>query len=43
MLRFAAQSALADGFVGAGLDAMNRCHHTVYRAPATRAAANISW
>lgn len=41
--RGALSAALSYGLVGAGLDAMNRCHHTVYRAPAARAAVKVSW
>lgn len=41
--RFAAQSALAYGLVGAGMDALNNCTHTVYRAPAMGAAVTVSW
>ncbi|HUE86043.1 MAG TPA: hypothetical protein VMO26_08195 [Vicinamibacterales bacterium] len=41
--RFAWQPALAYSLIGAGIDAMNRCYHTVYRAPATKAAVTISW
>lgn len=40
--RFALPAALSYGLVGLGLDALNDCNHTVYRAPA-RAAVRVSW
>jgi hypothetical protein len=41
--QFAFQTALGWGVMGLGLDALNRCTHTVYRGPAKQAAVTISW
>jgi hypothetical protein len=41
--RFAWQSAVVYSLVGGGIDAMARCHHTVYRAPAAQAVVTLSW
>ena len=36
-------AAMVYGFIGAGIDALNTCHHTVYRAPAAAASVKVSW
>jgi hypothetical protein len=36
-------ATVAYGLLGLGIDALNSCHHTVYRAPSTAARATISW
>ena len=42
--RAALGSAVIYGLIGAGVDAMNRCNHTVYRAPAVSASVKVlSW
>ena len=41
--RHALPAATTYGLIGLGLDALNNCHHTVYRAPATQAAVKVSW
>jgi hypothetical protein len=41
--RFAGQAGLTYGLIGLGLDALNHCNHTVYRAPATSASVKVSW
>jgi F0F1-type ATP synthase assembly protein I len=37
------QSMLIYGAIGAGLDALNRCKQTVYRAPAPQLKATVTW
>jgi hypothetical protein len=39
----AVASMAAYGMLGAGVDALNRCKHTVYRAPAPQLAVKVSW
>jgi hypothetical protein len=41
--RYAPGAMAIYGLIGLGADAMNNCHHTVYRAPATKVSATISW
>jgi hypothetical protein len=42
--RAAAGSAVIYGLLGLGLDALNNCNHTVYRAPAVSASVKVlSW
>lgn len=41
--RYALGPTVVYGLIGLGIDAMNSCHHTVYRAPATKLSATISW
>ena len=41
--RFALQGAFAYALVGVGMDALNSCTHTVYRAPARAAGVKITW
>jgi hypothetical protein len=41
--RFAGQAGLTYGLIGLGLDALNHCQHTIYRAPATAAGVSVSW
>jgi F0F1-type ATP synthase assembly protein I len=37
------QTVLVYGAIGAGLDALNRCKQTVYRAPAPQLKATVTW
>ena len=41
--RFAGRAGLSYGLIGLGLDALNHCNHTIYRAPATTANVKVSW
>jgi hypothetical protein len=42
--RAALGSAVIYGLIGVGVDALNRCNHTVYRAPAVSASIKVlSW
>jgi len=42
--RAAFGSAIVYGLIGVGVDALNRCNHTVYRAPAVSASVKVlSW
>src|SRR5262245_28960698 len=42
--RFTVMSTLSYAVVGVGLDALNSCNHTVYRAPAVAAQVKVaSW
>ena len=41
--RGALGGAMVYGAIGAGLDALNQCRHTVYRAPAPAATVKVSW
>ncbi|MDQ3441110.1 MAG: hypothetical protein M3478_12255 [Planctomycetota bacterium] len=42
--RAAASGAVVYGLLGLGVDALNTCHHTVYRAPAVSASVKVlSW
>ena len=41
--RGALSGAMVYGLIGAGLDALNHCRHTVYRAPAAVARIKVSW
>jgi hypothetical protein len=41
--RYAPGSAAIYGLIGLGADALNSCHHTVYRTPAQQASVKISW
>jgi hypothetical protein len=41
--RSAPGSAAIYGLIGLGADALNSCHHTVYRGPAQPAGVTISW
>jgi hypothetical protein len=41
--RYAGQAGLTYAAIGLGLDALNHCNHTIYRAPATAAGVRITW